>query len=232
MTWRVFFSAKFTHILKCYFLNCNDWFINLVDQFISFPHVKSANEQLGVNPWYLLMTGWMRRPQAQRSWSIPWHRWGPTYKSRLLHAINFWSYREVWSEAATGTSPTETSGGWGTLHPSKQVSLPRGQHQQYPIHYKGQKEKEGGKQGGERNNKHLFTVTVVTFSPIFSMIYDQLLEKPCGGLIGLGGCRTVAPIRGVKCGQNYVECSTKSTDLNLNNAARRKWVYRMYTNCV
>lgn len=121
------------------------------------------------------------------------------------HTINLWGYREVGSEAATGTSPTETSGGWGTLHPSKQVSLPRGQHQQYPIHYKGQKEKEGGKQGGERNNKHLFTVTVVTFSPVFSVIYDQLLEKPCGGLIGLGGCRTGAPVRGVEFGQNYVE---------------------------
>lgn len=163
----------------------------------------------------------MRRPRAQRSRSILWLRWGPTYKSCLFHAINFWSYREVWSEAATGTSPTETSGGWGTLHPSKQVSLPRGQRQQYPIHYKGQKEKEGGKQGGERNNKHLFTVTIVTFSPIFSVIYDQLLEKPCGGLIGLGGCRTGAPVLSVEFGQTYVEYSTKSTDLNLNNAARQ-----------
>lgn len=150
-------------------------------------------------------SGWMRRPRALRSRSVKSHRRGPTYKSCLLHAINFCGYREVWSEAATGTSPTETSGGWGTLHPSKQVSLPRGQHQQYPIHYKGQKEKEGGKQGGERNNKHLFTVTVVTFSPIYSMIYDQLLEKPCGGLIDLGGCRTGALVWGVEFDHTWVE---------------------------
>lgn len=117
--------------------------------------------------------------------SVCWWWCRGWYKSRLLHAINFWSYREVRSEAATGTSPTETLGGWGTLHPSKQLSLPRGQHQQYPIHYKGQRKKEGGKQGRERNNKHLFTVTGVTFSAIFFMIYDWLW-KAWGELIGSG----------------------------------------------
>lgn len=53
------------------------------------------------------------------------------------------------------------------------------------------------------------------------MIYDRLLEKTCVGLIVLGGCRTGAPVLGVEAGQNHVEYSTKSTDLNLNNAARQ-----------
>lgn len=107
--------------------------------------------------------------------SVCWWWFQSWYKSHLLHAINFWSYREVRSGAET--SPTETLGGWGTLHPSKQLTLPRGQHHQYPIHYKEQRKKKGGKQGRERNNKHLFTVTVVIFAAIFFMIYDWLRER-------------------------------------------------------
>lgn len=140
---------------------------------------QKFNHRLNGWEWILDLYWWIRLLEQATSTekSVCWWCCRGRYKSRLLHAINFWSYREVRSEAATGTSPTETIGGWGTLHPSKQLSLPRGQHQQYPIHYKGQKKKEGGKQGGERNNKHLFTVTVVTFSPIFFMIYDWLLES-------------------------------------------------------
>lgn len=55
------------------------------------------------------------------------------------------------------------------------------------------------------------------------MIYDRLLEKACGGLIVLGGCRTGAPVLGVEAGQNHVEYSTKSTDdkMGLPNVYKR-----------
>lgn len=44
---------------------------------------------------------------------------------------------------------------------------PEGSTNNTLIHYGEERKKEGGKQGKERNNKHLFTVAVVTFSVIF-----------------------------------------------------------------
>lgn len=154
--------------------------------------------------------------------SVCWWWCQGWYKSRLLHAINFWSYREVRSEAARGTSPTETLGGWGTLHPSKQLSLPRGQYQQYPIHYKEQRKKEGGKQGRERNNKHLFTVAVVTFSAIFFMIYDWLWEA-WGELIGSGEFKKEALVLIWK---QLISCFQKELKYTKKN---KRWTFHHIT---
>lgn len=81
--------------------------------------------------------------------------------------LTFGALGGVWSEAAAGTSPTETLGGWGFLYPSKQLCLPRGQNQQYPIHYKEYRRKEGKNNKSKRNNKHLFAVLVIIIPVIF-----------------------------------------------------------------
>lgn len=126
----------------------------------------------------------MRRqnsPRAQRSESV-----GGGAQAEINHLssmlLPFGALGGVWSEAAAGTSPTETLGGWGFLHPSKQLCLPRGQHQQYPIHYKEYRRREGENNKRKRNNKHLFAVIiqVVFFSDL------KELNESCGKLIMSG----------------------------------------------
>lgn len=144
---------KFSLIAWSYYRNMTDYLFGKKKEKNS-QEIKSASTEFGVNSkcdlyWW---TGLVEQATSTKKSDCWWCCQG-WYKSRLLHAINFWSYGEVRSEAATGTSPTETLGGWGTLHPSKQLSLPRGQHQQYPIHYKEQRKKEGGKQGREKKQQ-------------------------------------------------------------------------------
>lgn len=136
--------------------------------FRKTPEIKSPSTEFGVNSkcdlyWW---TGLVEQAMSTKK-SVCWWWCQGWYKSRLLHAINFWTYREVRSEAATRTSPTETLGGWGTLHPSKQLSLPRGQHQQYPIHYKEQRKKEGGKQEGKETTNIYLLSLLSLFQPFF-----------------------------------------------------------------
>lgn len=172
---------KFSHIARSYFRNVGDFLFRKTLQELNH-HLLSLQRILNVI--FIDERCWFEQATSTKK-SVCWWWCQGRYKSRLLHVINFWSYREVRSEAATGTSPTETLGGWGTLHQVNNSPCPEGSTNNNPSITKSRERKEGGKQGRERNNKHLFTVAVVTFSVIFFMIYDLLWEA-WGELIGSG----------------------------------------------
>ena len=153
--------AKFSHIAWTYVQNAAGYLEK------NSPEFKSPSTDFGVKSKCDLR--WQMRlvEQAMSTKSVCWWWCRAWYKSRLLMLLTFGATGRLGVRLLQEHPLQRPLVDEGLYTQVNNSPLPRGQHQQYPIHYKGQRRKEGGRQGRERNNKHLFTVTVVTSSTIF-----------------------------------------------------------------
>lgn len=128
--------------------------------------------------------GWSSRPRAQRSQTV-----GGAAKADINHVSSMLLTFESMGRLGVRLlqeHPLQRPLVDGGLYTQVNNSpCPEGSTNNTPSITKSRERKRVGNREGKRNNKHLFTVTVVNFFTIFFMIYGWLRE-PWGELIGSG----------------------------------------------
>lgn len=177
---------KFSLIAWSYYRNMTDYLFGKKKRKKT---LKKLNQHLLSLEWILNAIciderGWSSRPQAQRSQTV-----GGAAKADINHVSSMLLTFEAMGRLGVRLlqeHPLQRPLVDGGLYTQVNNSpCPEGSTNNTPSITKSRERKRVGNREGKRNNKHLFTVTVVTFFTIFFMIYGWLRE-PWGELIGSG----------------------------------------------